>query len=69
MGLRLASGVPPKVQIVRILSSPILLEGVHPKVVQEQLGQRTIQLPLDTYSHILPNMGCEVAAKRMSLFG
>ncbi len=46
-----------------------LQEGVHPKVVQETLGHSTIQLTLDTYSHILPSMGREAAAKLNGLFG
>jgi integrase len=34
----------------------LLLQGVHPKVVQEMLGHATISITLDTYSHVLPNM-------------
>ena len=34
-----------------------LLKGVHPKVVQELLGHATINITLDTYSHVLPEMG------------
>jgi integrase len=28
--------------------------GEHPKVVQERLGHSSIQLTLDTYSHVVP---------------
>lgn len=35
----------------------LLLEGVHPKFVQELLGHTTISITLDTYSHVLPSMG------------
>jgi integrase len=30
--------------------------GVHPKLVSEILGHSSIQITLDTYSHVLPNM-------------
>jgi len=33
----------------------LLLAGVHPKTVQERLGHATIQMTLDTYSHLLPD--------------
>lgn len=39
----------------------LLLEGVHPKFVQELLGHTTISITLDTYSHVLPSMGDQVA--------
>jgi site-specific recombinase XerD len=32
----------------------MLEAGVHPKVVQELLGHKTIVTTLDTYSHVLP---------------
>ena len=35
----------------------LLSEGVHPKFVQELLGQATISITLDIYSHVLPGMG------------
>jgi integrase len=35
----------------------LLGRGVHPKFVQELLGHATIAITLDTYSHVLPNMG------------
>jgi integrase len=41
----------------------LLSQGVHPKVVQERLGHAVIGLTLDTYSHTLPSMGREAAAK------
>lgn len=34
----------------------LLSDGVHPKIVQERLGHRSIETTLDTYSHITPNM-------------
>lgn len=34
----------------------LLKKGVHPKIVQERLGHSSIQVTLDTYSHVLPNL-------------
>jgi integrase len=36
--------------------------GVHPKVVQERLGHASIQITLDTYSHVMPGMQADAAA-------
>ena len=41
----------------------LLLAGVHPKIVSERLGHSSIQITLDTYSHVLPGMGRESATK------
>jgi integrase len=38
--------------------------GEHPKVVQERLGHSSIQLTLDTYSHVVPGMQ-ELATTRL----
>ena len=35
--------------------------GEHPKVVQEMMGHATINITLDTYSHVLPDMQNEAA--------
>jgi integrase len=35
-------------------------QGVHPKVVSERLGHASINITLDTYSHVLP--GIQAAA-------
>ena len=43
--------------------------GVHPKVVQELLGHRTISMTMDTYSHLLPSMHEEAMGKKDYLFG
>jgi integrase len=37
--------------------------GVHPKLVQERLGNATIAISLDTYSHAIPAMQEDAAAK------
>lgn len=41
----------------------LLGAGVHPKVVQERLGHASIQITLDTYSHVMPGMQADAAAK------
>jgi len=41
----------------------MLQQGTHPKIVQERLGHASISLTLDTYSHVIPTMQEEVAAK------
>jgi integrase len=41
----------------------MLKQGVHPKIVQERLGHADIVLTLNTYSHVLPTMQNEAAAK------
>ncbi len=46
----------------------LLKENVHPKVVQEMLGHSSIQLTLDTYSHIIPSMQVEAAGKMDGIF-
>ena len=43
-------------------ASLLLRQGVHPKVVQERLGHSSIQVTLDTYSHVAP--GLQEAAAR-----
>ena len=42
----------------------LLVQGIHPKVVQELLGHSNVGITLDTYSHVLPNMG-DTAAEAM----
>lgn len=46
----------------------LLQQDVNPKLVQERLGHTTINLTLDTYSHVLPNMQRGVAEKLNALF-
>ncbi len=43
-------------------ASIMLKQGVHPKIVQERLGHSSIQITLDTYSHVVPGLQ-EAAAK------
>ncbi|HTD38791.1 MAG TPA: hypothetical protein VK669_14875 [Candidatus Limnocylindrales bacterium] len=37
----------------------LLMQGVHPKVVQDRLGHSSITVTLDTYSHAIPSLGRE----------
>jgi len=42
----------------------LLLEaGVHAKVVSERLGHSSVMVTLDRYSHVLPNMQADAAAR------
>jgi integrase len=43
-------------------ASIMLKNGTHPKIVQERLGHSSIQITLDTYSHVAPGLQ-EAAAK------
>lgn len=44
-----------------------LSAGIHPKVVSERLGHATIAMTLDTYSHAIPAMEADAAAKVAAL--
>ena len=44
-------------------ATQLLRAGVHPKVVSERLGHSTIGITMDTYSHLLPGMQEEAAAR------
>ena len=44
-------------------ASLMLKQGIHPKIVQERLGHSSIQITLDTYSHVVPGLQ-EAAANR-----
>jgi integrase len=53
-------------------ASLLLEQGIHPKIVQERLGHSSIQITLDTYSHIMPGLqraaaeGFDVVIKKAS---
>jgi len=34
----------------------MLKQGVHPEIAQEQLSHASIQITLDTYSHVAPGL-------------
>ncbi|WP_369123478.1 tyrosine-type recombinase/integrase [Alicyclobacillus suci] len=46
-------------------ASLMLQQGVNPKIVSERLGHATVQITLDTYSHVLPGLQRQAA----DLFG
>lgn len=46
----------------------LLLRNTHPKIVSERLGHSTVQITLDTYSHVLPSMQYEAALVVESLY-
>ncbi len=37
-------------------ASLMLKKGIHPKIVQERLGHSSIEMTLDTYSHVAPGL-------------
>ncbi len=41
----------------------MLRQGIHPKIVSERLGHRSVAITLDIYSHVLPGLQ-EAAAHR-----
>jgi integrase len=45
-------------------ASLMLKQGIHPKVVQERLGHASVQVTLDTYSHVVPGIQ-QMAATRL----
>jgi integrase len=49
-------------------ASLLLMSDVNVKVVSERLGHASIQLTLDTYSHVLPTMQKAAATKMDALF-
>ena len=58
------AGLPRSVRLhdLRHTCATLLLKaGQHPKFVQELLGHANIAITLDTYSHVLPGMGDELA--------
>lgn len=44
-------------------ASIALQAGVHPKVLQERLGHSNVKVTLDTYSHVMPTMHADAAAR------
>jgi integrase len=44
-------------------ASIMLKNGTHPKIVQERLGHSSIQITLDTYSHVAPGLQAAAAVK------
>jgi integrase len=58
----------PRFHVTRHTAATLLLmQGVHPRVVQELLGHSSIAVTMDVYSHVVPSMGAEAAAKMDAL--
>lgn len=51
------------------MATLLLVAGVHPKVVQERLGHKTVQITLDRYSHVAAGMQEEAADVLERLLG
>lgn len=69
-GLWVARSGLPKIRLhdLRHTAATLALSaGVHPKVVSERLGHSSIAITLDTYSHVLPSMQEDVAARMSAL--
>ena len=49
--------------------SLMLQAGVHPKIVSERLGHASVNITLDTYSHVLPGVQEEAAERFFELIG
>ncbi|MAG14933.1 MAG: site-specific integrase [Dehalococcoidales bacterium] len=49
-------------------ASLMLKQGVHPKIVQERLGHASIQITLDTYSHVAPGLQQAAAVRFDEVF-
>jgi integrase len=50
-------------------ASLLLAEGAHPRVVMELLGQSTIALTMNTYSHVIPELKRDAADRMDRLLG
>lgn len=61
----------PKIRLhdLRHTHATFLLENkVNPKIIQERLGHKNVNITLNTYSHALPSMQLEAAGKFDGLF-
>ena len=59
-----------RIKDLRHVHASIMLgEGVHPRVVQEQLGHASITLTLDTYSHVTPGIQSEAVQRVGKVLG
>jgi integrase len=47
----------------RHTAATLLSEGVHPRVVMEDLGHSQMRTTTDTYSHVMPALGRDAAAR------
>ena len=49
-------------------ASYMLKQGIHPKVIQERLGHSSIQVTLDTYSHVALGIQEKAAVRLDDIF-
>ena len=65
-----AAGVPRvRFHDLRHTAATLLLsQGVYPRTIMETLGHSQISLTLNTYSHVLPALQIEAAAKLDAVF-
>ena len=47
----------------------LLAQGVNPRVVMETLGHSQVSLTLNTYSHVLPALQQDAAARMNAILG
>jgi integrase len=50
-------------------ASLLLAQGVHPRVVMEQLGHSTITLTMNVYSHVIPALQRDAADRMEAMLG
>ncbi|MBM7587940.1 integrase [Bacillus pakistanensis] len=61
---------PIRLHDLRHTHATFLLENkVNPKIIQERLGHKNVNITLNTYSHALPSMQIEAAGKFVEMFG
>ena len=65
------AGLPPiRVHDLRhTAATALLIDGVHPKVVQDFLGHSSITTTLDTYSHVMPTLHADAVRRLDILLG
>jgi integrase len=66
-----AAGVPGlRIHDLRHAHATLMLgQGVHPKVVSERLGHASVNITLDTYSHVLPGLQAAAAEALDAVLG
>ena len=48
-------------------ATALIMAGVNPRVVQQRLGHADVNITLNTYTHVLPEMDVEAAEKLDSI--
>jgi integrase len=57
-------GFPVRFHDLRHTHASLLLKaGINPKIVSERLGHNSIEITLNTYSHVMPGLQKEAADK------